>query len=102
LEYIPTDVKENSIKPSNFELSQNYPNPFNPSTIINYSVKQRSFITLKIYDALGKEVVTLVNGEREQGSYQVNFNARNLSNGIYFYRLTAGNFTDVKKMILLK
>ena len=102
LEYTTTDVKESSVKPSNFELSQNYPNPFNPSTIINYSVKQRSFITLKIYDAIGKEVVTLVNGDREQGTYQVNFNARNLSNGIYFYRLTAGNYTDVKKMILLK
>jgi hypothetical protein len=102
LEYTPTAVKDNSTKPLNFGLSQNYPNPFNPSTMIIYSIVQRSFVTLKIYDALGKEVTTLVNGEREQGSYQVNFNAGNLANGIYFYRLTAGNTTAVKKMILLK
>jgi hypothetical protein len=102
LDYTVTDIKGNSVKPLNFDLSQNYPNPFNPSTVINYSIKQASFVTLKIYDALGREIVTLVDGERGQGNYSVNFNARNLSNGIYFYRLTAGNFTDVKKMILLK
>jgi len=102
LDYTVTGIKDNSTKPLNFDLSQNYPNPFNPSTMINFSIKQNSFVTLKIYDALGREVVTLVNGDKEQGSYQVNFNARNLSNGVYFYKLTAGNFTDIKKMILLK
>ena len=106
---IITDVKEisNSI-PNNFVLSQNYPNPFNPSTIINFSLPKASFVTLKIYDVLGKEVATLVNEELKAGSYKFNFNANNLTSGIYFYRLQvytpvhAGNFTQTKKMILLR
>ncbi len=96
--------------PSAYSLAQNYPNPFNPSTIIRYSVPTTSFVTLKVYDVLGREVATLVNQEQGPGTYSADFNATNVSNGIYFYRLVvsganptqAGNFTDVKKMMLLK
>jgi Secretion system C-terminal sorting domain len=86
----------------NFNLEQNYPNPFNPSTKINYTIPQQSFVSLKVYDILGNEVATLMNGDKSAGTYQVNFNAADLPSGIYFYRLTAGNYTSVKKMTLLK
>ncbi|MCH8325347.1 MAG: T9SS type A sorting domain-containing protein [Bacteroidetes bacterium] len=100
---IITDVKEisNSI-PNNFVLSQNYPNPFNPSTNINFSVPLSSFVSVKVYDVLGKEVASLVNEELKAGSYKFNFNAKGLTSGVYFYRVTAGNFTQTKKMILLR
>ena len=91
------------IKPVNtFFLSQNYPNPFNPITNIEYRLPNREFVTLKIYDVLGNEVATLVNEEKPAGSYSVEFNGNKLSSGIYFYRLKAGNFTQNRKMILLK
>ncbi|MCK5571112.1 MAG: T9SS type A sorting domain-containing protein, partial [Bacteroidetes bacterium] len=83
-------------------LEQNYPNPFNPTTNVNYSIPTAGFVTLKVYDLLGQEVVTLVNQEQDAGSYRVDFNAVDLANGAYFYRLTAGTFTDVKKMVLMK
>jgi len=88
--------------PENYVLSQNYPNPFNPSTNVNISIPQSSFVTVKVYDVLGKEVSTLVNEELMAGSYKFNFNARELASGIYFYRITAGNFIQTKKMILLR
>ena len=88
--------------PSAFELGQNYPNPFNPSTRITYSIPKSSFVTLKVYDILGNEIATLVNQTQDAGNYNVSFNAENLSNGIYIYSLNADNFTDVKKMILMK
>jgi hypothetical protein len=87
---------------SRFILEQNYPNPFNPSTTINYSVSSSEFVALKVYDVLGNEVATLVNEEKPVGSYEVNFDARGLSSGIYFYKLQSGNFIETKKMILLK
>ena len=88
-------------------LSQNYPNPFNPSTIIKYAVSSRQFVSLKVYDVLGKEIVTLVNKEKPAGNYEVEFNSRGLINqtlpsGIYFYLLRAGNYIETKKMVLLK
>ena len=86
----------------NFNLEQNYPNPFNPGTIIKYSIKNAGLVTLKVYDILGKEVVTLVNGNKTAGNYFVNFNASNLPSGIYFYRLTTGSFVASRKMIVLK
>ena len=86
----------------NFSLAQNYPNPFNPSTVIRYSVSSAQLVTLKIYDVLGREVKTLVNEERPSGSYEIEFNASNFSSGIYFYQLTAGDFRETKKMILLR
>lgn len=94
-------VSENNI-PNKFELQQNYPNPFNPNTVISYSIAKAENVQIKIYDMLGKEVQTLVNEVKNPGSYNVMFNAQNLSSGVYFYRLTAGSFTDIKKMTLVK
>jgi photosystem II stability/assembly factor-like uncharacterized protein len=85
-----------------FSLSQNYPNPFNPSTTLQYAIGSRQFVTLKVYDLLGREVATLVNEEKPDGEYEVEFNAANLPSGIYFYQLKAGSFVEVRKMILLK
>jgi M6 family metalloprotease-like protein len=90
------------VKPSEYSLAQNYPNPFNPSTIISYSIKKAGFVSLKVYDVLGKEVAVLVSENESAGSYSVEFNAVNLSSGIYFYTLTSGDFTDSKKLMLLK
>jgi hypothetical protein len=90
----------------NFQLSQNYPNPFNPSTSIQYALNSPQFVTLKVYDALGTEVVTLVSEEKAAGEYRVEFNPassiKNPASSIYFYRLQAGNFSETKKMILMK
>ncbi len=88
--------------PKQFTLAQNYPNPFNPTTLITYQLPVASEVSLKIYDALGREVATLVNGRQEAGLYTQPFNAANLSSGIYFYRLQAGNFVATKKMMLVK
>lgn len=87
---------------SGFSLSQNYPNPFNPVTRISFSVPKQSFVSLKIYDILGNEVRTLFRGVKSTGSYTINYDASELSSGIYFYRIQADNFTDIKKMTLLK
>ena len=91
-----------SIIPEVFSLSQNYPNPFNPSTKINFSIPQQSQVTLKIYDVLGKEVMTLVNDVKTAGNYEVEFNASNFASGAYFYKIQAGQFTDIKRMMLIK
>jgi len=88
--------------PNSFVLSQNYPNPFNPSTKISYSVPKTSFVAIKVYDVLGKEITTLVNGEKSVGDYEVEFNGRNLSSGVYFYKMQAGDFVETKKLILMK
>jgi serine protease len=100
---IITSVNDSKIPvPYKFELGQNYPNPFNPSTIIKYSIPSESHVTLKIYDMLGREVAALVNEQKASGIYSVNFIAGNLPSGVYLYKLSAGNFTDVKKLILIK
>ncbi len=91
-----------SNKVDSYELSQNYPNPFNPSTTIKFQLPQDGFVTLKIYDILGNEITTLINEEKAQGRYEVNFNASNLASGIYIYKIQAGSFVSSKKMILLK
>jgi subtilisin-like proprotein convertase family protein len=89
--------------PNYYSLSQNYPNPFNPSTQIKFSVPKTSNVTMKVYDVLGKEVAVLVNNELKQaGFYTVEFNASNLASGIYFYRINAGDYSAVKKMVLVK
>ncbi len=88
--------------PTEFSLEQNYPNPFNPSTIIKYAMGSKQYASLKVYDILGNEVATLVNEEKEAGIYEVEFSATGIPSGIYFYRLTAGGFTAIKKMIILK
>ena len=87
---------------TDFELNQNYPNPFNPTTTIKFQIPESSFITIKIYDVLGNEITTLINEEKPAGVYEVEFDASVYSSGVYFYKLQAGNFIDVKKMILLK
>ena len=86
----------------NFKLNQNYPNPFNPATIISFSLQSKEFVTLKIYDVLGKEVASLVNEELNSGTYQKQFNGFGLSSGIYFYKLQAGNFCETRKLVLVK
>ncbi|HVO76317.1 MAG TPA: carboxypeptidase regulatory-like domain-containing protein [Ignavibacteriaceae bacterium] len=98
-----TDVNEaEKIIPEFYKLSQNYPNPFNPSTIINYEIPSSGLVTLKIYDVLGREVKTLVSEVKNPGRYNVKFDGSNLSSGLYFYRITTNNFTETKKMLMLK
>ncbi len=99
----PTAVNDGlSSLPASFKLDQNYPNPFNPSTTINYSIPRGSMVTLKIFNILGQEVKTLVNENKAPGNYSIRFNASNLSSGVYFYNIKAGNYYQVKKMMLLK
>jgi len=88
--------------PLKYNLSQNYPNPFNPVTNLEFGIPELGFVSLKIYDVIGRELVTLVNEIKEPGYYKVKFNAADLASGVYFYRMTAGNFTDVKKFVVLK
>jgi len=98
-----TAVKEdNNLIPLVNKLNQNYPNPFNPTTVITYQLVTHSYATLKVYDILGREVATLVDGEKSAGVHTVSWDASRLSSGIFIYRLKAGNFNDVKKMILIK
>lgn len=88
--------------PKKFELEQNYPNPFNPSTIIRYDIPKSVFVSLKIYNILGKEITSLVNEEKKPGEYSITFNAASLPSGIYLYMLNAGSFSETKKFVLLK
>jgi hypothetical protein len=109
-----TDINAEQTLPEYFSLGQNYPNPFNPSTTINYTVPSVvnenlgrpvggfHSLQLTIYDVLGKEVKSLVNENQKPGNYQISFDASELTTGIYYYRLTSGNFTQTKKMVLLK
>ena len=98
-----TAVNESKImNPTVFMLFQNYPNPFNPITIIKYDLPKAGRVTLKIYDVLGRKVATLINEEKPAGRYQVEFNGSSFASGVYFYRIQAGNYSSVKKMILLK
>lgn len=92
----------NLILPAEFSLEQNYPNPFNPSTSISFSILTSEFVSLKVFDVLGREVATLVNEEKPTGRYKVDFNAANLPSGVYLYKLQAGNFAETKKLMLLK
>ena len=85
-----------------FKIYQNKPNPFNPTTTINYQIPQSGFVSLKIYDILGKEIATLVNEEKSTGSYEVKFDGSKLPTGIYFCTIKVGNFIQTKKMMLLK
>jgi hypothetical protein len=97
-----TDVAKENIKVLSFNLRQNYPNPFNPNTIISYALPSASNIKLTVYNNLGQTVKTLENGFKNAGNYSVNFTASNLPSGIYFYKLEAGQFSQVKKMMVLK
>ena len=91
----------NSI-PQNFRLEQNYPNPFNPSTTIRYSLPERGEIELVVYDALGKQIETLISGDHDAGVYEVDFDATGLTSGVYFYQIKSGSFTETRKLVLMK
>lgn len=97
-----TNVEDEIGSPNNFTLNQNYPNPFNPSTTITFSIPSKQFVTLKVFDILGIEIASLINEELTAGSYNKNWNPSNISSGVYFYQLKAGNFSQTKKMILTK
>ena len=88
--------------PSGFSLDQNYPNPFNPETNIRYQILKNSFVSLKIYDLLGRELSSLVNENQVPGNYSVDWDGTNYPSGVYFYRLTTNDFTAEKKMVLVK
>jgi N-acetylneuraminic acid mutarotase len=97
-----SSVPQNNFMPGVFVLHQNYPNPFNPRTIINYELPTTSYVELTIYNMLGQKVATLVNERQQAGNHQVEWDAGQLSSGVYYYRIEAGEFQDVKKMILLR
>ena len=98
-----TGVSANDVgTPGSYSLGQNFPNPFNPSTVIRYQLPASSQVSLKVYDVLGREVATLVDTRESAGIYSVSFDGSNLASGVYFYRLQAGNFSDMKKLTLLK
>ena len=107
---IPTLIEPMNQSVTEFNLEQNYPNPFNPTTKIKFTIQsvirdetnQSQFVNLKVYDILGNEIATLVNEQKPAGTYEVDFNAIGLTSGIYFYKLMTGNFSQTKKMILLK
>jgi hypothetical protein len=97
-----TEIKDEINFPTEFVLHQNYPNPFNPSTRIQYQVSRNSNVSLKVYDLLGNEIVTLVNEYKPSGSYEVQFSPQSkLASGVYFYQLRIGNLVQTKKMILV-
>jgi hypothetical protein len=99
---VSTGVQARDEVPRKFSLSQNYPNPFNPSTTIKYSLAKLEQVVLKVFNALGHEVTTLVNGKQSAGEYEVNWQPTNLPSGVYIYRLQAGEFVDAKKLILMR
>ncbi|MEO8168446.1 MAG: T9SS type A sorting domain-containing protein, partial [bacterium] len=99
---LPATVGLNSDFPATFGLSQNYPNPFNPTTTIKFQISHSSFVTLNVFDLLGREVATLVNEEITPGSYERVFNAEGLASGVYLYRLQAGSFVQTRKLLLLQ
>ncbi len=96
------DVRTDGMIPNEFSLKQNYPNPFNPLTVIQFSIPQRTVVTLNVYDELGRLVQTLAEGMRNPGNYKEYFDAAGLSSGVYYYRLSAGSFTESRKMVILK
>ena len=95
-------IQNNTELPKEFSLAQNYPNPFNPETKINYDLPISGYVSLKVYDLTGREVAILVNQQLEAGSHKVTFNGSNFASGIYFYRIQTGNFSQVKRMMLIK
>lgn len=97
-----TGVNDNNSTIKGYALNQNYPNPFNPATVISYQIPQNSLVTVKVYNVLGSEIVTLVNEQQSAGKHYINFNAANLSSGVYLYKIQAGEFSAVKKLTLIK
>ena len=101
-ENLPTGITNTNGIANTYSLSQNFPNPFNPTTSINFSIPKDGLVKIVVYDVLGKEVATLVNDEQTAGNYEVTFDASKLTSGVYFYKITSGDFSDVKKMLLVK
>ncbi len=98
----PVSIEDVKDVPLQFEVYQNFPNPFNPTTTVKYQIPELSFVSLKVYDVLGNELATLINEEKAVGTYAVEFNAKDIPSGIYFYQLKAGSFIETKKMVLLR
>ncbi|MDP3581077.1 MAG: T9SS type A sorting domain-containing protein, partial [Ignavibacteria bacterium] len=98
---VNNDGQDNTL-PQQFQLSQNYPNPFNPTSIIRYDLPKASFVKISVYDILGREIRVLVNEEKNSGHYEILFDARDLSSGVYFYTIRTKDYTQSKKMILMK
>jgi hypothetical protein len=99
---ITTDVESNPKLPQRFALEQNYPNPFNPSTSIKYQIPSTNFVTLMVYDVLGREVATLVNEVKQPGTYMAQWDTSGVASGVYFYRMSTGSFVSTKRMLLMK
>jgi hypothetical protein len=99
---IIVSVQNKIVKSNDYALLQNYPNPFNPTTTINYSVPKTSFVTIKVYDVLGRAAATLVNENIQAGNHSVIFNTNKLVSGIYFYRMESGSYSQTKKLLILK
>ena len=99
---IVTNVEAENLAVIDFSIDQNYPNPFNPRTTISWQSPVSSHQTLKVYDVLGNEVASLVDEFKEAGSYEISFDASFLSSGVYFYKLQAGDFSQIKKMVLMR
>lgn len=100
--YIITDIDDKYTQPTEFSLSQNYPNPFNPSTTIKFSIPKRSNVKLEVFNSLGEKVATLLNEQKTMGEHSIRFNGKNLASGLYIYKITTSNFTESKKMTLIK
>lgn len=99
---IVTGVDNNEPIPNRYLLLQNYPNPFNPTTMIEYEIPENDFVSLKVYDIIGNEIAELINNYQTAGKYNIAFDGKNLSNGVYIYKLTVGNYSQARKMLLLK
>jgi hypothetical protein len=97
-----TAIEDENTSPVGYFLNQNYPNPFNPSTEISFSLAKSSFVTLEVYNSLGQKIITLVNTKMNPGHHELKFEANNLPSGIYYYKIRAGEFQSVKKMLLLQ
>jgi plastocyanin len=98
----PNSISQTGTTVNSFELKQNYPNPFNPTTNINFSIPKSEFVKISVFDLLGREIATLSEGKLNSGSYNVKFDASNFSSGVYFYKISAGEFNAIKRMLLLK
>jgi hypothetical protein len=94
-------INNNTI-PQKYSLNQNYPNPFNPKTVIGYDLPKAGYVKLTVFDLLGREVAVLVNGQQSAGTFRAEWDGSNNSSGIYYYKLTSGNFTQTNKMVLVK
>ena len=97
-----TNIKNDLISQKKYYLGNNYPNPFNPTTKIDYTIPENTFVSLRIFDITGREVTTLVNSYQQSGLHSVTYNASNISSGLYLYTLNTGNYSETKRMVLIK